>query len=60
VRHGSDDVTDVAFVSEPYVISLEAADKPELVADDGLHPSGEQYRRWTDAIAPVIEDQLRD
>jgi lysophospholipase L1-like esterase len=51
---------EIAFVSEPYLISLEAADEPELVADDGLHPSGEQYRRWTDAIVPVIEDQLRD
>jgi acyl-CoA thioesterase I len=50
----------IAFVSEPYAISLEAADDPELVAADGLHPSGEQYRRWTDAIAPVVEDRLRD
>ena len=50
----------IAFVAEPHAISLEAADDPELVADDGLHPSGEQYRRWTDAIAPVVEDLLRD
>lgn len=26
---------------------------PEQVADDGLHPSAEQYRRWTQAILPV-------
>ena len=51
---------EIAFVSEPYAISLEAADDPRLVADDGLHPSGEQYRRWADAIAPVVEDLLRD
>ena len=51
---------EIAFVSESYAISLEAADEPGLVADDGLHPSGEQYRRWTDAIAPVVEDLLRD
>jgi lysophospholipase L1-like esterase len=25
----------------------------DLVAPDGLHPSGEQYRRWVDVIAPV-------
>lgn len=23
---------------------------------DGLHPSGEQYRRWTDAILPLASD----
>jgi lysophospholipase L1-like esterase len=50
----------IAFVAEPHEISLEAADDPGLVADDGLHPSGKQYRRWTDAIAPVVEDLLRD
>jgi lysophospholipase L1-like esterase len=33
---------------------------PKLIANDGLHPSGEQYRRWADATAPVIEDPLRN
>ena len=51
---------EIAFVAAPHSISLEAAADPKLVADDGLHPSGEQYRRWTDAIVPVIEDLLRD
>jgi acyl-CoA thioesterase-1 len=51
---------EIAFVAEPHAISLEAADDPGLVADDGLHPSGEQYRRWTDAIAPIVEALLRD
>jgi len=50
----------IAFVAATYAISQEAAHDPALVAGDGLHPSGEQYRRWTDAIAPVIEDLLRD
>ncbi len=50
----------IAFVAEPHGISLEAAADPALVAADGLHPSGEQYRRWTDAIAPIVEDLLRD
>ena len=31
---------------------------PDLVAPDGLHPSGEQYRRWVDLIAPVAEAAL--
>jgi lysophospholipase L1-like esterase len=29
---------------------------PQLVADDQLHPSGEQYSRWVDFIAPVVGD----
>jgi lysophospholipase L1-like esterase len=32
---------------------------PELVADDGLHPSAEQYTLWTEAIAPVVSVALR-
>jgi acyl-CoA thioesterase I len=51
---------EIAFVAETHAISLDAADDPALVAADGLHPSGEQYRRWTDAIAPVVADLLRD
>ena len=39
-------------------ISLEAATDRSLVADDGLHPSGAQYARWVDRIAPAIEDLL--
>jgi lysophospholipase L1-like esterase len=31
---------------------------PFLVAGDGLHPSGTQYSRWVDLIAPVVEDLL--
>jgi acyl-CoA thioesterase-1 len=38
-----------------YDISLEAEDDPSLVADDGLHPSGEQYRRWVERLLPVVE-----
>ncbi|HET7646658.1 MAG TPA: SGNH/GDSL hydrolase family protein [Candidatus Limnocylindria bacterium] len=44
----------VAFVPDPWEISRRAADDPSLVADDGLHPSGAQYRLWVDAIEPVV------
>ena len=27
---------------------------PKLVASDGLHPSGEMYREWAEAIAPAV------
>jgi lysophospholipase L1-like esterase len=32
---------------------------PQLVADDGLHPSAAQYTLWTGAIAPVVSSALR-
>lgn len=32
--------------------------EPDLVAGDGLHPSGTQYTRWVDLIAPVMESLL--
>ncbi|HUP55484.1 MAG TPA: SGNH/GDSL hydrolase family protein, partial [Methylomirabilota bacterium] len=35
-------------------LSLRAADDRSLVADDGLHPSGAQYRLWVERIAPVV------
>ena len=46
-------------VVEIHVLSLDAATDRSLVADDGLHPSGAQYARWVDRIAPVVEDLLR-
>jgi acyl-CoA thioesterase I len=47
-----------AFVPEIFEISLGVSDDPSLVASDGLHPSGEQYRRWVDAIEPVARQTL--
>lgn len=48
----------IRFVPEIFEISGDAADDRSLVADDGLHPSGAQYARWVDAIAPVVEEAL--
>jgi acyl-CoA thioesterase I len=48
----------IAFVPEIFEISRAARDDPSLVADDGLHPSGAQYRRWVDAIEPVVQQLL--
>ena len=45
----------ITFVPEIFEISQQASDDPALVAEDGLHPSGEQYRRWVEAIGPVVE-----
>jgi acyl-CoA thioesterase-1 len=51
---------EIRFVPEIFEISQAARDDPSLVADDGLHPSGAQYRLWVDAIAPAVEEALRD
>jgi len=49
----------IRFVPEIFEISQQARDDLSLVAEDGLHPSGAQYRLWVDAIAPVVEGLLR-
>lgn len=41
-------------------ISREVADDILLVANDGLHPSAQQYRRWTDRILPVAREILTE
>ena len=50
----------IAFVPEIFEISQRVTDDPSLVADDGLHPSGAQYRLWVDAIEPVVVRLLED
>ncbi len=50
-------VRGIAFV-DIHDISLLAAGDRSLVARDGLHPSGPQYARWVDRIAPVVGQLL--
>jgi lysophospholipase L1-like esterase len=45
-------------VADIYEASLAAGVHASLVATDGLHPSGAQYGRWVDLIAPVVEAVL--
>jgi lysophospholipase L1-like esterase len=35
-------------------LSRLAATDPSLIAGDGLHPSGDQYRMWVNRLAPTI------
>ena len=49
---------DIRFVPEIFEISRKVPDDPSLVASDGLHPSGAQYRLWVDAIEPLVADLL--
>lgn len=46
----------IRFVPEIFSISEAAGTDRSLVAGDGLHPSGAQYKRWVDAIQPVVEE----
>jgi acyl-CoA thioesterase I len=50
----------IVFVPEIFELSQGAGHEPAQVADDGLHPSGAQYRRWVDAIEPVVAQLLHD
>jgi lysophospholipase L1-like esterase len=40
-------------------ISREAENKPELIAEDGLHPSALMYKLWVDEILPVATKILK-
>jgi lysophospholipase L1-like esterase len=39
-------------------ISRRAAAEPELIAADGLHPSGKMYGLWVDELAPMVLEAL--
>lgn len=36
----------------------EASNDPSLLAEDGLHPSGKEYKRWADKIAIFFKSRL--
>lgn len=38
--------------------SRRAAREPELVAEDGLHPSARMYAAWTELLLPTLESML--
>ncbi|MES1239697.1 MAG: GDSL-type esterase/lipase family protein, partial [Chloroflexota bacterium] len=65
IRRNNATMTELAtargiVVVDIFDISLEAKADRSLVADDGLHPSGAQYARWVDRIAPALEALLRE
>ncbi len=39
-------------------VSREAAKDKSLIATDGLHPSGKQYKRWAELLAPLVKASL--
>jgi lysophospholipase L1-like esterase len=40
-------------------ISREGKSNPGLIAQDGLHPSAQQYERWSSLLAPLIKSSLQ-
>jgi acyl-CoA thioesterase-1 len=48
----------IAFV-DIFDLSLRVAVDRSLVAGDGLHPSGAQYRLWVERLAPVLDALVR-
>ena len=52
------DETEQRGVAWVDVTAISRSGEPDLIAQDGLHPSGEQYRRWVDAIYPVVAAML--
>lgn len=40
------------------LISREGLNQPDLVASDGLHPSGKQYGRWVNSFWPAVAQML--
>jgi len=39
--------------------SREAAAKPDLLAADGLHPSGKMYAQWADKVFEAVKDEFK-
>jgi len=37
----------------------EAANDPSLIAGDGLHPSGKEYRKWAERLGPLMKAVLQ-
>ena len=37
----------------------EAANDPTLLAADGLHPSGKEYKRWAEKLAEQVSSILK-
>lgn len=40
------------------ITSISREPDPSLIAGDGLHPSGKQYKRWADLLAPLMKQVL--
>ena len=39
--------------------SRQAETNPTLIANDGLHPSGLEYKKWAEMVAPLVKQALQ-
>ena len=53
-KHGKSGTEISELLPHISTVADEAGTDASLVASDKLHPSGEQYRRWVELIAPVV------
>jgi len=58
ILHRASEGRGIRFVPDIFEISRAAGDDPSMLASDGLHPSGAQYRLWVDAIELVVRELL--
>lgn len=56
VAQGICEEYDVPFID---ITPISRQSDPALVADDGLHPSGEQYRQWVEVIYAALTSSVR-
>ncbi len=58
ILRGACEYRGIAYVADTFEISAEISGSAGMLAADGLHPSGEQYARWVDAIEPAVRAML--
>jgi acyl-CoA thioesterase-1 len=58
ILRGAAEGRSIRYVPEIFEISQRAGDDPRMLAGGGLHPSGDQYGLWVDAMAPVVRELL--
>jgi len=58
ILRGAAEGRSIRYVPEIFEISQRAGDDPRMLAGDELHPSGDQYGLWVDAMAPVVWELL--
>jgi acyl-CoA thioesterase-1 len=58
ILRGAAEGRSIRYVPEIFEISQRPGDDPRMLAGDGLHPSGDQYGLWVDAMAPVVRELL--
>ena len=59
VNREESEKAEVAWI-DVTAISRKAAERPELLAGDGLHPSGIIYKLWVDELFPVVRKILTE